>query len=160
MELADSGAPSPSNFASPCRYSSGSNCPTSALRRLINGNTWLSNFSSQSRTRGRLSVRVRCSAPAAAAFHSLDRSPASRTSITAKDSRVPFTIWCISNADDAGHPSCLRLLFFHLNLGTEERVPPPKKASSGLRVLFESSLIFFSLKTCDELKVFTERISK
>jgi hypothetical protein len=52
------------------------------------------------------------------------------------------------------------LLFFHLNLGTEERVRRLRKRRLGHGSFFESSLIFFSLKTCDELKVFTERISK
>src|SRR5437867_3386203 len=67
IEGADSGAPSPSSprkarskspWARPCRYSSGSNRPTSSVRRLNAGSSRLSKRSLKPRTRGRRSVIV------------------------------------------------------------------------------------------------------
>jgi hypothetical protein len=62
MDEADNGAPSPNNprnaiskspLDKPCKYNSGSNCPTSFDRRLKKGIILLSNFSSVLLTRGR-----------------------------------------------------------------------------------------------------------
>lgn len=67
IEAPDRGAPSPSSprsasskspCASPCRYSSGSSCATSFVRRLKNGRIRLSNRSSRPRMRGRCTVSV------------------------------------------------------------------------------------------------------